>query len=217
MVDISTICGILTFNSSRLNYLEAAMSQTLTSPSHTIPAYIAGTWDIDPVHSEVSFLVRHMVVSKVRGRFNAFGGTIVTADDPAESSVQATIEASSIDTNQEQRDAHIRSADFLDAEHFPTLSFRSTAVRPTGNGYDVDGELTIRGVTKPVTLEVEVNGFSPDPYGGTRAGFSAKTEINRQDFGVSYNGPIPGADNAMVLSDKVALSLELEAVLRTQA
>jgi len=162
----------------------------------------------------VSFVVRHMVVSKVRGRFNSFEGAIVTAENPLESSVQATIDASSIDTNQEQRDAHVRSADFLDVEAHPTMSFVSKAVRAGGEGYLVDGDLTIRGVTKPVTLELEVNGFSPDPYGGTRAGFSAKTEINRQDFGVSYNGPIPGADNAMVLSDKVALTLEIEAVLR---
>jgi polyisoprenoid-binding protein YceI len=93
----------------------------------------------------------------------------------------------------------------------------TTAVRPRGDGYEVDGELTIRGVTKPVTLALELNGFSPDPYGGTRVGFSARTEINRQDFGVSYNGPIPGADNAMVLSDKVALTLEIEAVLHQKA
>jgi polyisoprenoid-binding protein YceI len=194
--------------------MEAIMTNTLTSQVEMIPGYVAGTWDVDAFHSEVSFVVRHMVVSKVRGRFNAFEGTIVTAQDPLESSVEATIDAASVDTNQEQRDAHIRSADFLDAEHFPTLSFRSTAVRPAKGDYEIDGELTIRGVTKPVTLKLELNGFTPDPYGGTRIGFSATTEINRQDFGVSYNGPIPGADNAMVLSDKVTLNLEIEAVLR---
>jgi polyisoprenoid-binding protein YceI len=193
------------------------MSQTLTTTSWVIPGYVTGTWDIDPVHSEVSFVVRHMVVSKVRGRFNKFEGSIVTGADPEESSVEVSIDAASIDTNQEQRDAHVRSADFLDVEHYPNLSFTSTAVRQSRGDYEVDGELTIRGVTKPVTLELELNGFSPDPYGGTRAGFSAKTEINRQDFGVSYNGPIPGADNAMVLSDKVALHLEIEAVLRKDA
>lgn len=193
------------------------MTDAIVPSAQVIPGYIAGTWDIDPVHSEVSFVVRHMVVSKVRGRFNVFSGTLVTAENPLESSVQVTIDAASIDTNQEQRDADVRSADFLDAEHYPTLTFTSTAVRPRRDGYEVDGELTIRGVTKPVTLEFEPNGFSPDPYGGTRVGFSAKTEINRQDFGVSFNGPIPGADNAMVLSDKVALTLEIEAVLRQSA
>jgi polyisoprenoid-binding protein YceI len=182
-----------------------------------VPGYVAGTWDIDPVHSEVSFVVRHMVVSKVRGRFDRFEGSIVIADDPLQSSVEALINAESINTNQEQRDAHIRSADFLDVDNHPEITFRSSAVRPAGDRFLVDGDLTIRGATKAVTLELEVNGFTPDPYGGTRAGFTATTEINRQDFGVSYNGPIPGADNAMVLSDKVTLNIEVEAVLRQEA
>jgi polyisoprenoid-binding protein YceI len=182
-----------------------------------IPGYVAGTWDVDAVHSEASFVVRHMVVSKVRGRFDKFEATIVTADDPLQSSIEATIDAGSINTNQEQRDTHVRSADFLDVENHPAITFRSSAVRPAGDHFALDGDLTIRGVTKPVTLELEVNGFTPDPYGGTRAGFSASTEINRPDFGVSYNGPIPGADSAMVLSDKVTLNLEIEAVLRQPA
>jgi polyisoprenoid-binding protein YceI len=186
-----------------------------TSPAvSSIPGYVAGTWDVDTVHSEVSFVIRHLVVSKVRGRFDKFEATIVTAEDPLQSSVEATIDAGSINTVQEQRDTHIRSVDFLDAENHPTITFRSRGVRPDGDQFLVDGDLTIRGVTKPVTLELEVNGFGPDPYGGTRAGFTAKTEIDRQDFGVSYNGPIPGADNAMVLSDKVLLQIEIEAVLR---
>lgn len=185
------------------------------SPAVTkVPEYVVGTWDVDTVHSEVTFVVRHMVVSKVRGRFDKFEATIVTAEDPLQSSVEATIDASSINTVQEQRDAHVRSADFLDVEHFPSITFQSRAVRPAGDQFLIDGDLTIRGTTKPVTLKVEVNGFGPDPFGGTRAGFSAETEIDRTDFGVSYNGPIPGADNAMVLSDKVALHIEIEAVLR---
>jgi len=182
-----------------------------------VPGYVTGTWDIDPVHSEVSFVVRHMVVSKVRGRFDRFEGTIVTAQDPLDSAVEATIEAGSINTNQEQRDGHIRSADFLDVDNPPEITFRSSVVRPAGGHFLVDGDLTIRGVTKPVTLELEVNGFTPDPFGGTRAGFTATTEIDRQEFGVSYNGPIPGADNAMVLSDKITLNIEVEAVLRQNA
>ncbi|HYA67153.1 MAG TPA: YceI family protein [Acidimicrobiales bacterium] len=187
---------------------------TLAPTAQTIPDYVAGTWDIDPAHSEVSFLVRHMVVSKVRGRFNDFEGTIVTGEDPTASTVKATIAAGSIDTNQEQRDAHVRSADFLDVENHPTLSFTSTGLRPNSDHYVLEGDLTIRGVTKPVSLDLELNGFGPDLHGGTRVGFSASTEINRQDFGVSYNGPIPGANNAMVLSDKLVLNLEIEAVLR---
>lgn len=177
------------------------------------PGFVAGTWEIDPVHSEVSFVVRHMVVSKVRGRFDRFTGTIVTNDDLDRSSVSATIESSSINTNDPNRDSHVRSADFLDVERFPSITFRSTTVRADRSAYFVDGELTIHGVTRPVTLEMEVNGFTPDLWGGMRAGFSASTEINRLDFGVSYNGPIPGAKNAMVLSDKVTINLEVEAVL----
>lgn len=188
-----------------------------TAESATIPGYIVGTWDIDPVHSEVSFVVRHMVVSKVRGRFDKFQGVIVLADDPFRSTAEATIEAASVNTNQEQRDQHVRSADFFDAENHPQITFRSTGVRPEKGRFVLDGELTIRATTKAVTLELELNGFSPDPYGGTRVGFSARGAINRQDFGVSYNGPIPGADNAMVLSDAVTLNIEVEAVRRDPA
>jgi polyisoprenoid-binding protein YceI len=179
-----------------------------------IPGFVAGTWEIDPAHSEVSFVVRHLVVSKVRGRFDRFSGTIVTDQDLGRSSVTVVVDASSINTNEPNRDNHVRSADFLDVESFPDITFRSTAVRSDGGRFYVDGELTIRGATRPVTLDVEVNGFTPDLRGGTRVGFSASTEINRADFGVSYNGPIPGTDNAMVLSDKVALNLEVEAILQ---
>lgn len=184
------------------------------SMTSAVPGYVAGTWDIDPVHSEVSFVARHMVVSKVRGRFDKFQGTLVTTEDPLQSSVEASIDVNSVNTNEPQRDAHIRSADFFDAENHPTMTFRSTGVRPAGSDFLLDGDLTIRGTTKPVTLKLEVNGFTPDPFGGTRTGFSATTEINRQDFGVSYNGPIPGADNAMILSDKITINIEVEAVLR---
>jgi polyisoprenoid-binding protein YceI len=184
------------------------------STTPAIAGFVAGTWELDTAHSEVSFVVRHMVVSKVRGRFDRFSGTIVTDQDLTRSSVTVTIDASSINTNEPNRDNHVRSADFLDVETFPNITFRSTAVRSDGDRVLVDGELTVRGATRPVTLDVEVNGFTPDPYGGTRAGFSATTEINRQDFGVSFNGPIPGANNAMVLSDKVTLNLEVEAVLQ---
>src|SRR3954469_768882 len=139
-----------------------------------IPGYVAGPWDIDPTHSTVGFSVRHMMVSKVRGYFRDFSGEIVTAEDPARSSVTATIDLGSIDTRQEQRDAHIRSADFFDVDNHPHMSFRSTAVRADGADWTIEGELTIKGRTRPVTLELELNGFGPDAYGGTRAGFSAK-------------------------------------------
>jgi polyisoprenoid-binding protein YceI len=179
-----------------------------------VPGYVAGTWAIDPVHSEVSFTVRHMMVSKVRGRFDKFDATFVTAENPLESKVTATVDVSSINTGQEQRDAHIRSADFFEAEKHPTMTFTSTGVRADGADFLLDGDLTIRGVTKPVTFKLEVSGFGPDAYGGTRAGFSATTEINRHDFGVSFNGAIPGVPGGVAVSEKVTIHLEAEGVLQ---
>jgi len=180
-----------------------------------IPGYVAGTWAIDPVHSEVSFTVRHMAVSKVRGRFDKFEGTFVTAEDPLASTVSVTVDASSINTNQEQRDAHIRSADFFEVEKHPTLTFTSTGIKDNGGEFELTGDLTIRGTTKPVTFSLEVSGFGPDSSGGTRAGFSATTVINRHDFGVSFNSPIPGVPGGVAVSEKVTLHLEIEAVLQT--
>ena len=179
-----------------------------------IPGYVAGTWAIDPVHSEVSFVVRHMMVSKVRGRFDKFEGTIVTAEDPLQSSVTASIDLSSVNTGTAQRDAHIRSADFFEVEKHPVMTFQSTAVRNEGDAFRLDGGLTIRGVTRPLTLELEINGFGPDASGGTRVGFSAIGEISRTDFGVSFNGPIPGVPGGVAVSDRVSIHLEVEGVLQ---
>jgi len=185
----------------------------MTDTAVEIPGYVTGTWTVDPVHSEVSFTVRHMMVSKVRGRFDKFEGTIMTDPDPLRSTVTATVDLGSVNTGNETRDNHIRSEDFFHTEKHPTMTFRSTGLRPAGDDYLLDGDLTLRGVTRPVTFRLEVNGFGPDPYGGTRAGFSATAEINRQDWNVSYNGPIPGAGSGMVLSDKATINLEIEAVL----
>jgi polyisoprenoid-binding protein YceI len=179
-----------------------------------IPGYVAGTWAIDPVHSEVGFSVRHMMVSKVRGKFEKVEGTFVTGADPLQSSVTATIEADSITTSQADRDNHLRSGDFLEIEKYPHLTFQSTGVRQDGDEYLLDGNLTIKGVTRPVTLKLEINGFGPDAFGGTRAGFSAKGEINRRDFNVNFDGTIPGTNNGMVVSDKVTIDLEIEGVLQ---
>jgi polyisoprenoid-binding protein YceI len=179
-----------------------------------IPGYIAGTWAIDPVHSEVSFVVRHMMVSKVRGRFDTFEGTVVTAEDPLESTVTASVDLSSINTGQEQRDAHIRSADFFEVEKYPTMTFTSTAIKAGEEGFILEGDLTLKGVTKTVSFNLEVSGFGPDAYGGTRAGFSATTVINRMDFGVSFNGPIPGVPGGVAVSEKVTINLEIEGVLQ---
>jgi len=183
----------------------------MSSTQIQIPGYVTGRWAVDPVHSYVGFVIKHMMVSKVRGRFTEIEASIVTAADPVDSSVTATIQAGSIDTNNSMRDDHIRSADFFDAASHPTLSFASTGIRHIDGQFFIDGDLTIRGATKPVTLQVETPEFGPNPQGGTKAGFSATTEINRNDFGVSYNGPIPGG--GMALGDKVQIVLEIEADL----
>lgn len=178
----------------------------------TIPGYLAGTWAIDPVHSDVSFSVRHMMVSKVKGRFGSFSGTIVTAQNPLDSTVAAEIDLTSIDTNNEQRDGHIKSADFFDVENHTAMTYKSTSLSGSGDSFTVNGELTLKGVTKPVALNLELGGFGPDPYGGTRAGFSASTEINRSDFGVEISMPLDGG--GVVVGDKITISLEIEAVLQ---
>ncbi len=184
------------------------MSQPTT---RELPAFVTGTWTIDPVHSDVSFAVRHMMVSKVRGHFGTFEGKIVTGADPLASSATASIDLSSINTNNAQRDAHIRSADFFEVEKYPTMTYRSTGVAEAGDGYWVDGELSLHGVTRPVQLKVDLNGFGPDPFGGIRAGFSATGEINRRDFGIDISMPLDGG--GVVVGDKVQLLLEIEAVL----
>lgn len=179
-----------------------------------IPGYLAATWAIDPAHSYVGFVVRHLMIAKVRGHFTGVEGTITTAAEPLGSSVTAAIDLASVSTGNAQRDAHLRSADFLEVEKFPTMSYRSTAIRLDGHGHVMDGELTLKDVTRPVSLKLEVNGFGPDPFAaepfrGGRAGFTATGEINRMDFGVSYNGPIPGG--GMALGEKVDIVLEIEA------
>lgn len=180
----------------------------MTTP--TVPGYVAGTWQIDPVHSQVGFSARHMMVSKVRGHFTKFDGTVVTADDPAQSTVTATVDLDSITTGQEQRDTHLRTAEFFEVEKYPTMTYRSTGLRPDDDGFVLDGELTLKGVTKSVPLTVEIGGFGPDAYGGTRCGFTATGEINRRDFDVNFSG----VQNGVVLvGDKITLNLELEAVL----
>ena len=183
---------------------------TASTETTTIPGYVAGTWEIDPVHSEVGFTARHMMVSKVRGRFTQFSGELVTAPDLLQSSVTATIELTSIQTGNEQRDQHIRSADFFEVDKYKTMTYRSTGLRPEGDHYVLDGELALRDVTKQVPLKLELNGFGPDPYGGTRAGFTATGEINRRDFNVNFSAPMQ--NGGVVVADKIALHLEIEAV-----
>ena len=183
------------------------------------PRFMAGTWDIDPNHSEVSFTVGHLVVghlaiSKVRGRFDAYNGTIVTDEDLSQSSVSVTIDAASVDSHLKIRDDQIRGPGFLDVDRFPNITFVSSTIRYEGGRYFVDGDLTIRDTTLPVTIGTTMNGFSPGSSGEMRVSFSASTRINRLEFGVSYNSSIPGLDNAVNLSDDVLLTMDVEAILR---
>jgi polyisoprenoid-binding protein YceI len=190
--------------------LSGVITLTAASTETGIPGYEAATWNIDPVHSEVGFSVRHMMVSKVRGRFTNFSGQLVTAEDPTASSVTAEIDLKSINTGNEQRDEHIRSADFFEVETYPTMTYRSTGIRVVDGEYILDGDLTLKGVTRSVPLHLELNGFGPDPYGGVRAGFTATGELNRGDFNVSFNAPM--ANGGVVVADKISLQLEIEAV-----
>ncbi|WP_395104241.1 YceI family protein [Actinomadura sp. SCN-SB] len=190
----------------------------MTTQLVEIPGYVAGTWSIDPVHSSVGFTIRHMMISKVRGRFGSFEGTLVTAENPLESSVSATIDLGSIDTGNAQRDEHVRSADFLDVERYTTMTFRSTGLRATDGGFVLDGDLSLRGITKPVSLDLEIEGFGPDPYRqddpfkGARAGFTATGEIDRTDFGVGDRATIPGGN--LGLSERIQIVLEIQAALQ---
>jgi polyisoprenoid-binding protein YceI len=180
----------------------------MSAPTADIPGYVAGTWNIDPVHSDVSFVVRHLGVTKVRGRFDEVSGQIVTGPTPADSSVSVEIPAASIDTNNAQRDEHIRSADLLDTDNHKKLSFASTGVRTDGDKLIIDGELTAHGVSKNISLDTEIGGIGPGmAEGQTVLGVSASTELSRSDFGVGPNVP------SGVLSDKVKVELDIEAIL----
>lgn len=182
-----------------------------SATSIDIPGYVAGTWDIDAAHTDVGFVVRHLVVTKVRGRFNDVTGHLVTAENPLESSVEVSIDLNSITTNQEMRDNHLRSADFFEAEKYPTMTYKASGVRQSGEGFVLDGELSLKDVTKVIPLEFEFNGVSTADDFGTRAGFSATAQINRKDFNVNFNGVQNGL---AVVGDKIEIHLEIEAVLR---
>lgn len=184
----------------------------MTTTALDIPGYVAGTWDIDPSHSEVGFVVRHLVVTKVRGRFADFSGSIVTAANPLESSIDISIDLNSITTNQEQRDGHLRSADFFEVETYPTMTYKASGARQDGDKFVLDGELTLKGVTKVVPLTFELNGIGENPLAGTTvAGFSGSATINRKDFGVNFEGVQNGI---AIVSDKIDIHVEVEANLR---
>ncbi|MFG3254186.1 YceI family protein [Streptomyces sp. NPDC048172] len=177
-----------------------------TPTEAALPGYTTGTWAIDPIHSEVAFSVKHLGIAKVRGRFDDFEGQIVTAENPLDSTVAATIRTASVSTGNEQRDEHVRTPDFLNVEEFAEMTFRSTGVRANGSaGFQVDGELTLRGVSRPVTLDLELNGFGQGMEGKPALGLSASTEISRSDFGVTA-GPA-----SAVVGDTIKITLDVEA------
>jgi polyisoprenoid-binding protein YceI len=187
----------------------------MTETATEIPGYIPGTYKLDPGHSDVAFTVRHMMVSKIRGHFTKVEADIVLAPNPLDSSATATIDLDSIDTNNPTRDDDLRSANYFEVDKYPTMAYRSTGVRHTEDGFDLDGELTIHGVTRLVTLALDVHGFTKDPYGGYRAGFSATGEVDRKDFNITTNIPMDGG--GVVIGDTIQLFIEVEAILQQPA
>jgi len=189
----------------------------MTSTTTAAPA--AGTsaaWQLDPAHTHVEFSVKHLMLARVKGRFAGVTGTVEMGADPSASTVDVVIGAASIDTREAKRDAHLRSADFFDVERFPTIAFRSRDVRPTGAGdFSVVGDLTIRDVTREVTLEVTDEGRGTDPWGGERAGFSATAEIDRRDFGLTWNQALEAG--GVLVGNEIRISLEVELVKQAAA
>jgi len=171
----------------------------------------SGTWKIDPSHSEIQFFVRHMMIAKVRGRFREFEGRIRIGERPEDSRVEVVIEAASIDTRDRTRDEHLRSADFLDVERYPELRFASTSVRPGDKDrWQVTGDLTVRGVIRPVVLDVEYDGAMVDPWGNLRAGLLATTEIDRENFDITWNQALEAG--GFLVGKGVRIEIDVEAI-----
>lgn len=183
-------------------------NNTTTTTTVQLPT---GIWNIDPSHSSLEFSVRHLMISKVKGSFSTFAGTVTVPEDPYQASLSVTIDPTSIDTGDAARDTHLRSGDFFEVEKYPEAGYVSTAVRAAGDGYVVEGDLTLHGVTRPVALALDFNGVGGDPWGNTRAGFSASTEINRRDFGIDISMPMESG--GVVVGDKIKLNIEVELVL----
>jgi polyisoprenoid-binding protein YceI len=177
---------------------------------------LTGTWDLDPAHTRLGFAARHAMVATVRGSFGVFSGVIsIDSADPTRSTAEVHIDAASLTTGNEQRDTHLRSPDFLDVEKYPELVFRSTRAEVVGAGeFKLHGELTVRGQSHPVVLDLEFQGSSPDPFGNQRAGFEGRTTINRKDWGLTWNVAIEGG--GILVGDKVKLELDVSAVKRAE-
>jgi polyisoprenoid-binding protein YceI len=187
---------------------------TPTIPTRTVDGVevpAPGTYELDPSHSSVNFSVRHLMVSKTKGRFADFAGTVTIAEDPLESSVEVEIQTASVDTRDETRDGHLRSADFFDADVNPVITYRSTTVTPGAKGtWDVEGQLTVRGVTKAVPLSVSFEGGAVDPWGNPRIGFEAHTELDREAFGLTWNQTLE--TGGVLVGKAVKIDIEAEAV-----
>ena len=173
-------------------------------------ADLTGVWNVDPSHSTIGFVARHLMVSKVRGKFGTFSGTITVGDDPLQAKVEATVDIASVTTGDDTRDGHLKSADFFDLEKYPTMTLVSTGIDPKGSDYILHTDLTINGVTKPVDFELEFEGVSGDPWGGTRAGFSAEADVNRKDWGLEWNVALE--TGGVLVGEKVKIQLEIEAI-----
>ena len=184
----------------------------MTTTNALRPEYATGTWKVDPTHSEIGFTVRHLAISKVRGTFETFDVTIVTAENPADTTIEASIDIASVNTKQADRDNHLRTSDFFLADEFPTMNFRSTGIDTDGDDFSITGDLTLRGVTKSVVLKGEFGGIATDPYGQTKAGATATTKINRTDFGVNWNTALE--TGGFVLGEEVTINLELQVILQ---
>ncbi|WP_262322303.1 YceI family protein [Acidiferrimicrobium sp. IK] len=178
----------------------------------TIPATLTGTYTIDPAHSRIGFVARHAMVTKVRGSFNEFEGSgYFDAANPGNSKLQLSIKAASIDTRNSERDTHLRSNDFFDMDAYPQITFSSTSVEQTGEGlFRVTGDLTIKGVTRSVTIDFEYTGNAVDPYGNQRIGFEGTTVVNRKDWGVNWNAALEAG--GVLVSEKVTLEFDVSAI-----
>ena len=182
---------------------------TITVP--TTVNELAGTWTLDASHSRVGFVARHAMITKVRGSFNDFEGQVVVPGELSDAAVSLTIQTASIDTRSEQRDGHLRSGDFLAIDEFPQITFTSTAVTPTGDdAFELTGDLTIKGVTKQVTVPFEFGGAAIDPFDNVRAGFEGSVTINRKDFGITWNAALE--TGGVLVSEKVNLEFEVSAI-----
>ncbi|MBA2638589.1 MAG: polyisoprenoid-binding protein [Nocardioidaceae bacterium] len=174
-----------------------------------LPGLVTGTWVVDPAHTEIAFTVRHLM-TKVRGRFTQFEGTVTVGDDLTSSAAEATIQLASVDTGTKQRDDHLRSSDFFDAEQQPTMTYRSKALHEHGEGYVAVGDLTVKAVTREVELAVELLGVGTDAYGNERIGLEATGQISRKDFGIDFNMPLDG--DKLLIGDLVTITLTVQAV-----